>query len=102
MRHLLSTMLLFGAVACRDSGRVDAATLEHTAAGVRLRVTILGAPVDPRIVPVREALAHWNGELLRLGREVQLDSGTVRNDSVPDDILRAASGEVLLGRGPAP
>jgi hypothetical protein len=94
-------MSLVGAVACRESGRVNAATLEHTAAGPRLRVTILGVPADPRIAPVREALAHWNGELLRLGRQVQLDSGIVRDRSVPDDVLRAAAGEVAFGRGPA-
>jgi hypothetical protein len=80
---------------------VDAATLEHAANGVRLHVTILGAPTDPRIAPVREALAHWNGEFRRLGRQVQLDSGTIRSTSIPDGVLRAASGEVLLGRGPA-
>ena len=80
---------------------MDAATLEHTSTGLRLRITIIGTPADPRIVPVREAIAHWNGELLRLGRHVQLDSGTIGNTAVPDDVLRAASGEVMLGRGPA-
>jgi hypothetical protein len=94
-------MSLVGAVACRESGRVNAASLEYTAAGPRLRVTILGVPADPRIAPVREALAHWNGELLRLGRQAQLDSGIVRDRSVPDDVLRAAAGEVAFGRGPA-
>jgi hypothetical protein len=94
-------MPLLGAIACRESGRVDAATLEHTAAGVRFRVAILGAPTDPRIVPVREAIAYWNRELLRLGRQVQLDSGTVRARAVPDAVLGAASGEVVVGRGPA-
>lgn len=96
-----SLMLLLEAVACRESGRVDVATLEHTATGPRLRVTIVGAPADPRVAPVREAIAHWNGELRRLGRRVQLDTGTVRDASVPDDVLRAASGEVVFGRGPA-
>ena len=94
-------MSLFGAVGCRESGRADAATLDHTATGVRLRVTILGTPADPRMAPVREAIGHWNSELLRLGRHVQLDSGTIRNDTVPDDILRRASGEVMFGTGPA-
>jgi hypothetical protein len=94
-------MLLLGADACRESGRVDAATLEHTATGPRLRVTILGSPTDPRATPVREAIAHWNAELHRLGRQVQLDSGTIRGNAVPDDVLRAAGGEVMLGRGPA-
>ena len=94
-------MILFAAVACRDSGRVDAATLEQTAAGLRLPVTILGRAADPRMIAVREAIAHWNSELLRLGRRLQLDSGTIRAGTLPDDVLRAASGEVMFGRGPA-
>jgi len=92
---------LFGALACRESSRVDAATLEHTDTGPRLRVTILGDSTDPRLPPVREAIAHWSSELARLGRQLQLDSGTVHHDSIPDDVLRAASGEVMFGRGPA-
>src|SRR5487761_2043297 len=100
---LLSVILLVGAVACRarESGRVDAAALEHSATGPELRVTILGNPDDPRIPPVREAIAHWNSELLRLGRRVRLDSGTVLNDSVPAELLRAASRAAMLGGGPA-
>lgn len=94
-------MAIAGMAACRESGRVDPATLEHTATGVRLRVTILGTSHDPRVASVREAIAHWNGELARLGRHVQLDSGTVRGSSVPDSVLRAAGGEILLGWGPA-
>jgi len=91
----------FGAVACRDSRRVDAATLEHTATGIRLRVTVLGTAADPRIATLREAIAHWNDELRRLGRNVQLDSGTIRIKAVSDDVLRAASREIMFGRGPA-
>ena len=90
-----------GAVACGDPGRVDPAALQHTPAGPRLRVTILGDPADPRLVPVREAIAHWNRELGRLGRRVRLDSGTVRRNPVPGEVLRAAGGEVLFGMGPA-
>jgi hypothetical protein len=92
---------LLGAIACRESGRVDAATLEHTATGLRLRVTILATPADPRIAPVREAITHWNGELLRLGRHVELDSGIIRGRALPDEALRAAGKEVVFGRGPA-
>jgi hypothetical protein len=98
---LVPIVALFGATACRDSGRVDPATLEHTATGPRLRVTILGSPSDPRVAPVREALAHWNSEFRRLGRQVQLDSGTVRDKSVSDEVFRAAGAEVMFGRGPA-
>lgn len=101
MWRLVSMMPLVGAVACRDSSRVDAAALEHTATGPRLRVTILGSTADPRIAPVREAIAHWSTEFVRLGRHVQLDSGTVLNKSVPDEVLRAASGEAMFGGGPA-
>jgi hypothetical protein len=80
---------------------VDAATLRHTVAGPQLSVTILGTPTDPRLASVREAIAHWNGELRRLGRHVQLDSGTIHPRIVPDDVLHAASRDVMFGRGPA-
>jgi len=101
VHHATLSLALIAAAACGETNRVDAATLEHTADRVRLRVSILGAPSDPRIAPVREAICHWNGELRRLGRQVQLDSGIVRTKSVPDDVLRAASREVMIGRGPA-
>jgi hypothetical protein len=97
----IALLSLLGAIACRDSGRIDTATLDHSGTGVLLRVAILGAPGDPRVPSVREAIAHWNSELRRLERHVQLDSGTIRGDSISDDALRAASGEVMLGRGPA-
>src|SRR5436853_7885656 len=35
--------------------------------GPRLRVTIVGDSTDPRVPSVREAIAYWNRELLRLG-----------------------------------
>lgn len=62
-----------------------------------LRVTIVGQPDDPRIPFVREAVAHWNSEFLRLGVHLRLDSATIRDDSVPDDVLRGASDAVLGG-----
>ena len=101
LRNLAAILALCTGAGCRQSGRVDTATLEHTADGPRIRVTILGAPGDPRVAVVREAIAHWNGELARLGRQVRLDSGTVRESPVPDGILREASREVLSGGGPA-
>lgn len=99
--RLVSALALVGIVACRESGRVDPASLERTATGPRLQVTIFASPSDPRLPSVREAVAHWNGELRRLGRRVQLDSGTIRSGTVPDDLLRAASREVMFGRGPS-
>lgn len=88
-------------VACSDTGRVDAAALQRTADGPQLRVVILGDTGDARVAPAREALAHWNRELARLHRTVRLDSGVVRASVVSDSLLRAASGEVSFGRGPA-
>jgi hypothetical protein len=89
--------------ACRgvDTGRVDSTALYHTAAGPTLRITILGDSADPRVPPAREALAYWNGEFRRLGRRVQFDSGRVRRDFVPDDVVRAAGGEAVFGGGPS-
>jgi hypothetical protein len=99
--HRFLVMSILAAFACRDSRRVDAATLQQSPNGPQLRVTILGRASDPRIPPAREAIAHWSGEFVRLGRHVQLDSGTVRDRSVSDDVLSAAGGEVMLGFGPA-
>jgi hypothetical protein len=65
------------------------------------RICIIGNPTDPRVPPAREAIAYWNRELLRLGRRIHFDAATVSGDSIPDEILRAASGEAVFGRGPA-
>jgi hypothetical protein len=101
MWRFVSMMPLFGAVACRQSGRVDQEAVQNTVAARGLRMTILAAPGDPRVGPVREAIAHWNSELRRLGRRVQLDSGTIRDKSVPDEAFRAVVPEVMFGGGPA-
>jgi hypothetical protein len=66
-----------------------------------MHVTIIGNPADPRIPATREAVAYWNREFLRLGRRIHLDSVTIRADSIPDNLLRAASGEAMIGGGPA-
>ena len=49
----------------------------------------------------REAIAHWSTEFRRLNRRVQLDSGIVRVNAIPDDVVRAAQSEVIFGGGPA-
>jgi hypothetical protein len=56
-----------------------------------LRVTILGDSSDARIAPIREAIAHWNGEMARFGLETRLDSAIVVGGAVPEAELRAAS-----------
>ena len=91
-----------GAGACRlgDGGRVDSTALEQTATGPQLRVVIIGAPNDPRVPPAREAVDYWNRELLRLGRRVRLSAPAIREDSIPDEILRGASREAVIGVGP--
>lgn len=75
----------------RSPPRVDAARSAPTV----LRVTVLGEAEDARLPPVREALAHWNGEAARLGLTMRFDSGTVRPAPVPveplEGALRAAS-----------
>lgn len=105
-RKILLSVLVIGLVGTgayrfHDSGRVDVTTLEQDAQGSRLRIAIIGNPNDPRIPPAREAIAYWNREFLRLGRHVHFDSAIVRADSIPDELLRAASGEAVLGLGPA-
>lgn len=97
-----ATLLVAGSVYyVRDSRAVDAATLERDSDGPLLRVAIVGNSNDARISAARDALGYWNREFARLGRRVHFDSGTVRADSIPDEMLRAASGEAVIGRGPA-
>jgi hypothetical protein len=81
--------------------RVDSTALQRSASGPILRVTILGDSLDPRLAPAREALDHWNSEFRRLGRRVQLGSGVVRPNLIPDDDVRAAGAEAVVGGGPA-
>ena len=99
-RWLALTLLSLSVAACRlrDSGRVDSLALRQDAAGPRLRVAIIGRTNDPRISAAREAVDYWNAEFLRLGRRFRLDAPVVRTDSIPDALLRAASGEAVLGR----
>ncbi|MBK8058451.1 MAG: hypothetical protein IPK33_11465 [Gemmatimonadetes bacterium] len=102
-RWLALTLLSLSVGACRlrDSGRVDSLALRQDAAGPRLRVAIIGRTNDPRISAAREAVDYWNAEFLRLGRRFRLDAPVVRTDSISDALLRAASGEAVLGAGPA-
>ena len=79
---------------------IDASALGSDPFGPKLRVAIIGDPDDSRIPAAREALAYWNREFLRLGRRIHFDSMLVRHDSIPDDLLRAASSEASIGRGP--
>jgi hypothetical protein len=99
----LALVLLVTASACSrlDARRVDTTTLERDATGPRLRVRIIGDPADARVAPAREAIAYWNREFLRLGRTIHFDSATIRPDSLPDALLRGASGEATLGLGPS-
>lgn len=85
----------------RDSGPADTTALKHDAVGPQLRVAIVASANDPRIAPAREAIAYWNHEFLRLGRRIHFDSTIVVNDSIPDELLRAASDEATLGFGSA-
>jgi hypothetical protein len=94
---------LCGLAACRiaDSGRVDPAALHRGPNGPTMEVSILGDAADARVAAAREAIGHWNSEFSRLGRQLRFDSGTVRVDSIPDDVVRAAQGEAVIGGGPA-
>jgi len=69
--------------------------------GPVLRVTILSDSGDTRLSSTREAVAHWSSEFHRLNRRLQLDSGTVRADSIADDVVRAAQNEAPRGGGPS-
>lgn len=66
-----------------------------------MRFTILGDSADARVALTREAIGYWSGEFRRLGRRLQFGSVSLRNNSVPDDVVRAAQSEVVFGGGPA-
>lgn len=102
-RWLVLTLVALSVGGCRvrDSGRVDSLALRQDAAGPRLRIAIIGRTDDPRISAAREAVDYSNAEFARLGRRFRLDAPVVRTDSIPDEMLRAASGEAVLGIGPA-
>lgn len=100
---LVLLALVCGLAACGvgTSGHVDTASLHRGHDGPLLQVTILGDTNDARVAFAREALGHWNSEFRRLGRRVQFDSGAVHPDSISDDVLRGAQGEVTFGMGPS-
>ena len=105
LRRRLLVLLLLGIAAgvylSSNARPIDASSLTRDAAGPRFRVVIFGDPRDSRIPAAREAIDYWNQQLLRLGRRIHFDSATVAADSIPDELLRAASHEVTFGRGPA-
>ena len=90
-------------VACHplDSRPVDSAALHRGPSGPVLEVSILGDARDPRFSAAHEAIGHWNDEFQRLGRRIRFDSGTVSADTIPDDVVRAAQSEAVIGGGPA-
>jgi hypothetical protein len=99
---LLLPLLAVAVYRIRDARPVDAASLTRDGSGPHFRTIILAAnPQDPRIPPAREAIGYWNREFRRLGRQISFDSATVAPDTIPDELLRATSGEVMFGRGPA-
>jgi len=103
VRIRYNLVLVCGLAACgiRDSGPVDSAALRHGAAGPMLEVTILGDERDTRMSAAREAIEHWNAELKRLDRRLRFDTVGIRADSIPDDVVRAAQNEAVIGGGPA-
>jgi hypothetical protein len=48
------------------------ALLAIQAQGTQWSVAIVGSAVDPRVLAVREAVGHWNGELAALGTTLRL------------------------------
>ncbi|MEO7086922.1 MAG: matrixin family metalloprotease [Gemmatimonadaceae bacterium] len=96
-RRWLAPALLIAAAGCRPHDSNTASVSSRDWANPVLRVAFLGAGNDSRIPFAREALAHWNSEFARLGVKARFDSGTVRGDSVPDNILASASVAVPYG-----
>ena len=98
---IVSLLIAAGLYRLRDSRPADVTALQQDANGPVLRAAIIGDPADPRVAAAREAIVHWNEEFRRLGRQLHFDSVTIAGETTPDSLLRAASGEAMLGRGPA-
>ena len=98
---MAGVVVALGVYFVRMPRRVDASVLESDPNGPRLRVVTIGKRTDPPVASAREAVEHWNREFRRLGLRVHFDSVIVNEDSIPDDLLRDASGEASFGRGPA-
>jgi hypothetical protein len=71
-----------------------------SAAQTPLSVTVLGSPDDSRVDAVREAVAFWNRELVRMGAGVRLGTVRVVDGSLPDRVLRELSESQRLLSGP--
>jgi hypothetical protein len=89
--YRVAMLALLAITGCRTAASTDVRLL---------RVTILGESGDSRIAPVREAIAHWNGEFARLGLRTRFDSGTLLDRPVPEEALRAASGAKMTPWSP--
>jgi hypothetical protein len=98
---VVGVVVAVGVYVARSPRRVDASVLESDPSGPRLRVVAVADPNDSRLPAAREAVSYWNRQFLRLGLRVHFDSVVVRPDSISDDLLRAASGEVSFGLGSA-
>ena len=64
-----------------------------------LEITVLGDARDPRAAAIREAVDYWNERLAAVGAGVRFGDLTFSNERIPDDTLRAISGNVMRERG---
>ena len=64
-----------------------------------LEITVLGDARDPRSAAIREAVDYWNDRLAAVGAGVRFGNITFSDERIPDDVLRAISGNVMEGRG---
>ena len=70
-----------------------------TPAPETLEITVLGDTRDPRSAAIREAVDYWNDRLAAVGAGVRFGNITFSDERIPDDVLRAISGNVMEGRG---
>lgn len=98
---VVAGLLMASACDLSGSSRVDSTALQQTPDGPLLRIAIVGDSIDSRIPAVRDAVAFWNSEFRKLGNRLRFDSLAVIQDSIPEEILRSASGETMFGAGRA-
>jgi len=64
-----------------------------------LSITTLADPTDSRVAALDEAVQFWNARLEEIGANVRLGPVHVVEQSMPEELLRRMSHEVMDGRG---
>ena len=101
--RLILTLVLLFPLWCQAQASARSAPGDPVAPWAKVpAVVVVGARTDDARLPlVRDAVAFWNRSFAELGSAFRLGPVTQVGGAVPADELRALSGRVLSGTGPA-